>query len=138
VLAVSDGVQCTKYSKPFHITCSSISGLTGNNLNKRCASWLCTTCENSKNRNSQTDYSFSDSSDTDYLTKINSIFSAANEIKISISKHESSFTKLNNKLDGVSNQLRVLGDRTADPKNRVTHIENHLSSLKSSLEEGNI
>jgi len=57
------------------------------------------------------------------------------EIKISISKHESSFSKLNNKLDEASNQLRNLGGRTADLENRVTHIKSRLSSLNSSSDE---
>ncbi|KAF0751150.1 Reverse transcriptase domain-containing protein [Aphis craccivora] len=45
VLADTDYVKCSICSKPFHIACTFISGLTGNNLETRCTTWLCTACE---------------------------------------------------------------------------------------------
>jgi hypothetical protein len=57
---------------------------------------------------------------------------AVKDIKKSVSKHESSFLSLNKKLDDVSGQLRDLGARTSVLENRVTLLENQLSSTNAS------
>ncbi|XP_025413429.1 uncharacterized protein LOC112685698, partial [Sipha flava] len=49
-----------------------------------------------------------------------------------VSKHESSFSSLNKKLYDVSGQLRDLGARTSVLENRVTLLENQLSSTNAS------
>jgi len=108
VLADTNCVKCSFCSKPFHIACSSISGLTGNNLKIRCTPWLCTVCECAKLgvRKSPVTQPVLD---TDYISKINNILSAVNYIQKLVSKHESSFLSLNKKLDNVSVQLPGLG-----------------------------
>ena len=49
-----------------------------------------------------------------------------------VSKHDSLFLSLNNKLDDVSGQLRDLGARTSVLENRVTQLENNFLNTKSS------
>ncbi|VVC39694.1 Hypothetical protein CINCED_3A008605 [Cinara cedri] len=107
-----------------------MSGLTGNNLLPRCTSWLCTTCENARFgvRKSPISQSISNSLDADYLLKINNILLTVIEMKKSVFKYESLFSKLKNKLDKVSNQLLDLGGRSLVLENRVTQLENRLSS----------
>jgi len=131
VLADTDCVKCSTCSKPFHIACTSISGLTGNNLKTRCTSWLCTVCECARLgvRKSPVTQPVAD---TDFISKINTILSTVNDIKQSVSKHETSLSSLNKKLDNVSIQLRELGTRTLVLENKVTQLENQLSSSKSS------
>jgi hypothetical protein len=51
-------------------------------------------------------------SNIDYVSKIDSILAAVNEIKTTVSKHEQIFGKLNRKIDDVLNHLRDLGVRT--------------------------
>lgn len=97
VLAAANCVKCSKCSKPFHIACSSVAGLTGSNLKSRCSSWLCTVCEGvrlgvRKSLDTQSVL------DTDYISKINSILSAVNDIIKSVSKHDSSFLSPNKNL----------------------------------------
>jgi hypothetical protein len=130
VLDDTDCVKCSICSKPFHIACSSISGLTGNNLKTR-ASWLCTICECARlgARKSPTTQPVLD---TDYISKINDILLAVKGIKKSVFKHEFSFSSLNKKLDNVSGHLRDLGARTSVLENRVTLLENQLSSTNAS------
>jgi len=70
--------------------------------------------------------------DSDLISKINNIFLAIKEIKKSVSKHDSLFSELNNKLDQVSNQLRDLGSRSASLENRMDKLESHLSNAESS------
>ncbi|KAF0732741.1 Uncharacterized protein FWK35_00024897 [Aphis craccivora] len=72
------------------------------------------------------------SMDSDLISKINNIFLAIKEIKKSVSKHDSLFSELNNKLDQVSNQLRDLGSRSASLENRMDKLESHLSNAESS------
>ncbi|VVC31218.1 Zinc finger, RING/FYVE/PHD-type,Zinc finger, PHD-type, conserved site [Cinara cedri] len=113
-LATADCVKCSKCSKLFHIACSSIVGLTGSILKFRCSSWLCTICEGARLGVRKSPHT-----------------SAVNDIKKSVSKHDSSFLVLNNKLDDVSGQLRDLGVRTSVLEDRVTQLENRLSSVES-------
>ncbi|CAI6375470.1 unnamed protein product [Macrosiphum euphorbiae] len=131
VLADTDCVKCSICSKPFHIACTSISGLTGNNLKTRCTSWLCTVCECAR-LGVRKSLVMQPVADTDFISKINTILSTVNDIKQSVSKHETSLSSLNKKLDNVSVQLRDLGTRTSVLENKVTQLENQLSSTKSS------
>jgi len=104
VLADTDCVKCSVCSKPFHIACSSISSLTGNNLKIRCTSWLYIVCECAKlgvRKSPVTQPVLY----TDYISKINNILLAVNDIEKLVSKHESSFLSLNKKFDNVSVQL---------------------------------
>jgi len=129
VLGDTDYVKCSICSKSFHITWTSISGLTGNNL-KTCITWLCIICECARLGVRKSPIT-QPVLDTDYVSKINGILSAVNDIKKSVSKHESSFSSLNKKLDVVSIQLRDLGARTSVLENRVSQLENQLSSTKA-------
>lgn len=74
----------------------------------------------------------------DLLSKINNIYLVVRQIKKSVSKHDSLFSELNKKLDGVANQLWDLETRTAALENRMDQFESRLSnveSLKSTSDE---
>lgn len=133
-----DHVKYAKCQGKWHTNCTSLSGCSVDSLKKKFNSWLCTTCNATKL--GLINPALSSSSVTGSTSKIDDILAAVNEIKISLSRHEHFFGKVNKKIDEVSNQLRDLGTRTTSLEDRVNLIETRLSNLESTniLTDNNI